>query len=131
MFPEGTFLVPRCVVNLKPTLQAEALGQVNRLFFTGRSGACSVCCLCYALGVMACRELSLWLFQPHGAQKHKFPWPPEPGNQGVCTSGFSGVGYAHQHQLNRRAQNWHPLAPQSLKRAPTSFCPSSRHVNIS
>ena len=52
-FPENVFVASRCVVNLKPVPQAEAPGQVNRLFYMRRMGCVSVCSMCYVLGEVA------------------------------------------------------------------------------
>ena len=82
LIPESTSVASRCVANTKPDPQADALGQVNRPFSQADLGCVSVWCLCSALGLVACQELSLQLFRSCGAQKCKLQLP-EPGNQGT------------------------------------------------
>lgn len=63
MFYERVSVASGCVVNLRSVPQAEAPGQVNRPFSQKDWGCVSVCCVCCALGAVACQELSFWLLQ--------------------------------------------------------------------
>ena len=56
--------------NLKPAPEGEAPRQENRSFLGKDWGYVRVCCLCRALGTVACQRLSLQLFQTQALQGH-------------------------------------------------------------
>lgn len=67
MFSESVPVAFRHMVGLKPAPQAEASGKVNRPFSQKDLWWVSVCRLGSVLGLVACQELFLQLFQTHGA----------------------------------------------------------------
>lgn len=76
--PRAVLWASRCVPNLKPAPWAKAPAQANRLFL--RKTGC-ISCLCGALRLEVCQELSLQLWRSCGTQECKSPSPPEPDDQ--------------------------------------------------
>lgn len=99
MFPGSTSRACRCMPNLKPISQPEVSGQLNRPFSWEDWESISICCLCSALGVVVCQELSLQLFQSYAAQNTN-PMTTKSGNLCQCrlcaSTGFSETQRKHR-----------------------------------
>lgn len=101
-FPGNTSLASRCVGNLKPVLQIEAPGKINRSFSQEVWGSIPVCCLqCWKVGWGSRIGLPRTVFPivtfPHGAQDLQPPWSGVLSSQGACPVWIAGFSYRMKH----------------------------------
>jgi len=100
LFPESTSVGSSYVPDFKTTPEAKAPAQANRYLSQKDWGYFFlVHDLSSVVGVVVCQELSLQLLKSHKTQKHKLPWPPEPGNEGVTLGCcHKNWGYRFKHR---------------------------------